>query len=142
MSEEEISVDAALAHLESGTAIFMDVRDGVSFRIGRIPGALHVGDHNISDFVETKDKSHPVIVYCYHGNSSLGGAAYLRAQGFERVWSMAGGFAGWHGRPTEESPQRPRPPLRPQTKGDEKPRPRERRRDRWLRRLRSLRRGG
>lgn len=138
MSEEEISVDAALIHLEAGTATFMDVRDGGSFRSGRVPGALHVGDHNIGEFVETADKGRPVIVYCYHGNSSLGGAAYLRAQGFEQVWSMEGGFAVWHGRPTEDSPPLPTPPLRPPTGSPVEPQPRVRRRDRWLRRLRSL----
>jgi len=37
----------------------------------------------------------PVIVYCYHGNSSLGGTMYLKEQGFQDVRSMQGGFEEW-----------------------------------------------
>ncbi|MCO4773926.1 MAG: thiosulfate sulfurtransferase [Deltaproteobacteria bacterium] len=141
-SDPEISPEGAQALLEAGSATFVDVRDGSSYRSGHIPGALHVGDHNIGEFVSAADKSRPVVVYCYHGNSSLGGASYLRSQGFEQVWSMSSGWAGWYGRPMEESP-RPDPPPRPRApRVTPAPAPkRQRRRDRWLGRIRSLRGG-
>jgi thiosulfate sulfurtransferase len=35
------------------------------------------------------------VVYCYHGHTSLGGAAYLMDQGFTEVYSLIGGFERW-----------------------------------------------
>ncbi len=107
---KEISADDALARLEAGDATFIDVRDGGSFRSGHIPGAQSVGDHNITEFVAREDKSRTVVVYCYHGNSSRGGAAYLQENGFADVFSMRGGFGAWGGgKPVEKAPPPPPP---------------------------------
>ncbi|MCP5904950.1 rhodanese-like domain-containing protein, partial [Klebsiella pneumoniae] len=38
----------------------------------------------------------PVMVMCYHGNSSKGAAQYLLQQGYEAVYSVDGGFDAWH----------------------------------------------
>ena len=37
----------------------------------------------------------PVLVLCYHGNSSKGAAQYLINQGFDQVYSVDGGFDAW-----------------------------------------------
>lgn len=90
----EISIEAAQT-LHPTAVIFIDVRDPASFASGHIPGAQHVNDHNIADFVAHTDKLKQVVVYCYHGHSSLGGAGYLIEQGFQNVSSLAGGFTAW-----------------------------------------------
>ncbi len=36
-----------------------------------------------------------MVVYCYHGNSSLGATAFLLENGFKNVASMSGGFEAW-----------------------------------------------
>jgi thiosulfate sulfurtransferase len=36
-----------------------------------------------------------VMVMCYHGNSSKGGAVSAAA-GFDKVYSVDGGFDAWH----------------------------------------------
>ena len=36
-----------------------------------------------------------MIVYCYHGNSSLGAVAYFFENGFKKIASMSGGFEAW-----------------------------------------------
>ncbi|MGL5597426.1 MAG: rhodanese-like domain-containing protein, partial [Aeromonas sp.] len=41
------------------------------------------------------DVDTPVIVMCYHGNSSQGAAQYLLQQGYDEVYSLDGGFEGW-----------------------------------------------
>ena len=142
MNIPEITAEKALERLEAGVTVFIDVRDGGSYRRGHIPGAKHIGDHNIADFVEGSDKSEPVIVYCYHGNSSLGGAAHLLSQGFEEVYSMSGGFAAWGEGPVESAPQppAPKPPPRPDRPPEpiESTEPRPSRRRRLLKRIRSL----
>ena len=103
MEIPEIDPDAAAARLAAGEALFMDVRDPGSFAASHIPGAVHVTDATIGEFLATTEKSRPIVVYCYHGNSSLGGAAYLMEHGFEDVCSMSGGFEAWRGRHPEES---------------------------------------
>lgn len=135
MSVPELDADAAEERLK--TAAFVDVRDAGSFRGGHIPGALHVGDHNVAQFVSSADKARPTIVYCYHGHSSLGGAAYLLEQGFTEVYSLRGGFAAWHGRPTDTAPLPSPGPAPPRPKRVEPPK-RPSRRRRWLSKLRSL----
>jgi thiosulfate sulfurtransferase len=49
----------------------------------------------VQEFVENIDKEAAVVVYCYHGNSSLGAAAYFIENGFKNVASMSGGFEAW-----------------------------------------------
>ena len=48
-------------------------------------------------------KQQKIVVYCYHGNMSRGGTAYLLGQGFADVSSMSGGFEGWRGQHPQES---------------------------------------
>ena len=74
-----------------------------SFGPYRVPGALSVGDATIGAFLRDTPREQPVVVYCYHGHTSLGGAAYLLEHGFRQVWSMTGGFEAWRGRFPHES---------------------------------------
>jgi thiosulfate sulfurtransferase len=37
----------------------------------------------------------PVVVCCYHGNSSQSAAQFLVEQGFTEVYSLNGGFEQW-----------------------------------------------
>lgn len=102
----EIEFAQAKQLLDDKSATFVDVRDPASFEQAHIPGALHVNDHNVQEFVATSDKQRPVVVYCYHGHSSLGATAFFIDQGFADVVSLTGGFAGWHheGGPEEAGP--------------------------------------
>lgn len=90
----QIDVGQAKELLASG-ATFVDVRDPASYEAAHVPGALPLTDANVEQFVANTDKTKPVVVYCYHGNSSQGGAAYLMDQGFQKVYSLAGGFELW-----------------------------------------------
>ena len=92
---KEIELEEGKARLESGAAVFVDVRDAGSFREAHIPGALHLNDQTVEAFVGKADKQKPVVVYCYHGHTSLGGAAYLMENGFTNVVSLKGGFELW-----------------------------------------------
>lgn len=94
--------DAALA-LEAGNVTFVDIRDGGSYAAGHVPGALHLTDRNAAEFLGSADKARRVIVYCYHGHSSMGATGFLLEQGFEDVVSMTGGFTAWRG-PVERAP--------------------------------------
>jgi thiosulfate sulfurtransferase len=93
----QIDVQEARHRLDAGGTIFMDVRDPGSFQAAHIPGAVHVSDANIADFVEDTARDRAIVIYCYHGNMSRGGAAFLMEQGFTNVASLAGGFEAWRG---------------------------------------------
>ena len=77
------------------SAAIVDIRDLASFNAGHIPNAIHLSDGTVKQFIIDTDKKKPLIVYCYHGISSQGAAAYFSEQGFNEVSSMIGGFEGW-----------------------------------------------
>lgn len=99
---KEIGVQQAKEKIENGEAEVVDIRDPGSYEMAHIPGAVHLSDGVVKEFLETSDKNKPLIVYCYHGISSQGAAAYFVEQGFNEVYSMAGGFESWrYSYPTE-----------------------------------------
>lgn len=96
MSEfKRIAPEQAQALREKG-AVVVDIRDPQSFAAGHINGALHLDNHSLADFIARADLDAPLIVTCYHGNSSQSAAAYLVGQGFSDVYSLDGGFELWH----------------------------------------------
>lgn len=92
-----ISVTDALAMLESDDhhAVMADIRDPQSFLQSHPQGAFHLTNDTLVQFTQEVDYDQPVLVICYHGNSSQGAAQYLVNQGFEQVYSVDGGFAAW-----------------------------------------------
>lgn len=91
----EIHPGDARAALDAGSALFVDIRDPASHREARIPGCRHLTAPALQSFLAEVDRSRPLVVYCYHGNASLGAAAWLVEQGFQDVRSLAGGFELW-----------------------------------------------
>jgi thiosulfate sulfurtransferase len=99
----EIDVDEARRLHAAGGATFVDVRDPGSHRAAHVPGAVRVDDASLQRFLDATPRERPLVVYCYHGHTSLGGAAFFLDQGFTQVWSMTGGFEAWRGRHPHES---------------------------------------
>jgi thiosulfate sulfurtransferase len=95
---ERISVDTAFGMMADGTAQLVDVRDEQSYASSRIAGATHLTNTNLQDFIQEADPDLPLIVYCYHGNSSQSAAAFLNEKGFDNAYSMDGGFEQWRTR--------------------------------------------
>ena len=99
-------IDPATAHdLRARGAVVVDIRDPQSFANGHIRGARHLDNHSLAGFIAGADFAAPLLVVCYHGNSSQSAAAYLAHQGFEEVYSLDGGFELWHARYPEEVAQ-------------------------------------
>jgi len=80
--------------LANGAAV-VDVRDAQTFAASHIPQAQHLDNHSVQDFIRGADLDKPLVVVCYHGNSSQSAAAYLVSQGFAEVYSLDGGFELW-----------------------------------------------
>jgi thiosulfate sulfurtransferase len=91
---KRIPPEQAQALREQG-AVVVDVRDPATFAALHISGSTHLDNHSLADFIRAADLDAPVVVVCYHGNSSQSAAAYLVSQGFTDVYSLDGGFELW-----------------------------------------------
>ncbi|MBY6019396.1 thiosulfate sulfurtransferase GlpE [Ferrimonas balearica] len=76
-------------------AQIVDIRDPNAFAAGHIPGAQHLHNGNLAEFILNAEFDEPLVVCCYHGISSQSAAAYLAEQGFEEVYSLDGGYEGY-----------------------------------------------
>lgn len=94
-SFQHISVADARQRMTNGEIAVVDIRDPASYNQGHIEGAVRLDNNSISHFLEATHKDQPVVVYCYHGNSSQNAAQFLAEQGFEEVYSMDGGYEAW-----------------------------------------------
>jgi len=95
MSFNRIGAGACRELISGSETTIIDIRDAQSFNQGHIESALHVEEINLEDFVETEDKAKPLVIYCYHGNSSLSAAGWFSQKGFEKVYSLDGGYEDW-----------------------------------------------
>ena len=91
------AIEPAEAHdlMQKGPITIVDIRDPASFKAGHIPNAIHLSDSTVEQFIIDTDKNKPLVVYCYHGISSQGAAAYFSEKGFKEASSMRGGFEAW-----------------------------------------------
>ena len=92
---ECINVEEAHQKMHQGKAVLVDIRDPQSFAMGHTPGAFHLTNDSLGAFMRDNDFDTPVLVMCYHGNSSRSAAQYLLHQGFDAVYSIDGGFEAW-----------------------------------------------
>lgn len=91
----QVTVTEAKALYDAGSHLFVDIRDPDSYAEARIAGAVRLGDENIREFLRDTPREKPLVIYCYHGNSSLATTQVLLEKGFTDVASMAGGFEEW-----------------------------------------------
>ena len=91
----QIQIQDARRKFDKKECLFVDIRDPGSYRQAHIPGAIHLNDGNVQEFLQNTAKDQNVVVYCYHGNSSLGATGYFLDNGFKNVASMMGGFEAW-----------------------------------------------
>ncbi|GHE97034.1 thiosulfate sulfurtransferase GlpE [Thalassotalea profundi] len=81
--------------IESSNYVVLDIRDQASFEHGHIPGAIHLTNESLPDFLRDADFDAPTVVCCYHGISSQQAAQFLLSQDFTDVYSLDGGFTQW-----------------------------------------------
>ena len=92
----EVSVSDAKALLDKGGYIFLDVRTSKEFKMGHIPGAMHLARGLLEFKIAKKvpDKNANIIIYCKSGGrGSL--ATYTLGQMGYNVKNMAGGWKAW-----------------------------------------------
>jgi thiosulfate sulfurtransferase len=95
MEIPQVQIHEAKKKLDDKHCLFVDIRDPGSYQQAHIPGAIHLHDGNAQEFLHNTAKDQDVIIYCYHGNSSMGATGYFLENGFTSVASMMGGFEAW-----------------------------------------------
>lgn len=94
----EIDVFQTQSLLEGGEEfLLVDCREPEENEHCRIEGAkllpMNETPSRIGELVEFRDKR--VVVHCHHGVRSMNVVQWLRANGFPRAQSMAGGIDAW-----------------------------------------------
>ena len=82
---------ASEIYLQDGCQL-IDIRDEKSYQASHIADAMHIDNSTLSKFIASAETSQPLLIYCYHGNSSQQAGEYFINKGFERVYSVDGGF--------------------------------------------------
>ena len=90
-----ISLEQAARLLKQSSVCLTDIRDAASFNTAHVENAFHLTNDTLPAFVDQVTKETPVLVMCYHGNSSQGVADYLVSLGYQTVCSVDDGFEGW-----------------------------------------------
>lgn len=94
MSFIRISAEQA-RDLIADNALVVDIRDPQSYAAGSIENAVHIDGDNVDEFIAASDLGRPLIVCCYHGNTSQSAAAYFSENGFLQTYSLDGGYEAW-----------------------------------------------
>jgi rhodanese-related sulfurtransferase len=83
--------------LTNSGALLLDVRDAKDYEEGHIIEARNIPSAEVASRAESlkKFKEKPVIVYCDGGFTSAAAARALRASGFTKVVTLAGGLNSW-----------------------------------------------
>ena len=98
MSYQCISIADAMSLMKNEDGLLLDVRDAASFGAGNIKSSINVSNENVEQVLSRVDKKIPLLVLCYHGNSSKGAADYFNSLGFESAYSaysVDGGYETW-----------------------------------------------
>lgn len=90
-----ISVEEAEELILGSHTLILDMRDFRSYMAGHHPKALHLSDSNLRSLLKHTAKHVPILIYCYHGNSSQDMAQLFGDFGFEQVYSLDGGWEAW-----------------------------------------------
>ncbi len=92
-----VSPQEAINLVNSESGVFVDLRDAAAFKQGHIVEALHIPSAKLkerqSELESYRDK--PVVLVCNMGQQAGTAGKQLRAEGFTRVYKMAGGMMEW-----------------------------------------------
>ncbi len=92
-----LSVSEVPSVLSDDEALLLDCRLLKDYKDGHIENAMHAHDGLVESLIKKADKATPLVIYCYHGHNSEHLAELFSSFGFNRVYSVAGGYAEWTG---------------------------------------------
>jgi rhodanese-related sulfurtransferase len=96
----EITLDQFATSHADGSAFVLDVREGMEYVQGHVPGAVLIPMSRLSSHLADIPRDRAVHVICRSGNRSATMADFLERAGYD-AYSVAGGTDAWarSGRP-------------------------------------------
>jgi rhodanese-related sulfurtransferase len=93
----EVGTFEAVQLINRRDALVLDVRNTGDYAAGHIANARHVPEAQLADRIKELEKyrSRPIIVSCGTGSRAPGVSGILRKRGFNEVFALRGGIAGW-----------------------------------------------
>lgn len=92
---DSISVQTAAKMIEEG-AFLLDVREISEYQHSRLPNAVLIPLATLpAELTARVPRDKNIVVYCAHGVRSLAAVNYMRSNGYENSYSIAGGIAAW-----------------------------------------------
>ena len=104
MAQDALSAAEARARLDSGDAVFVDLREeGERIRDGVIPGSVHVPYVNLDQYIGkggllgalASRLGKELVLYCAFGERSVLALQAMRGAGFDGVRHVRGGLDAW-----------------------------------------------
>lgn len=119
MAYTRITAPELEALLQAGTALsLLDARDPLSHRQAHLDGARLLDRDSLDRMLVGLPRELPVVIYCYHGNSSQVYAGMFEDFRFAQVHDLVGGWEAWERHrlqrgltPTSVGPADPMPPV-------------------------------
>jgi len=81
--------------LAEDAVVLVDIRNPGEVEQGRIPGSVNIPLAQLRSRLDMLPTDRPIVVHCAGGWRSSVAASLLRAQGFDDVWDLAGGYNAW-----------------------------------------------
>lgn len=90
-----VSVSELDRLLAEDAAILIDIRNPGEVAQGSIPGAVHIPLAQLRARLDLIPTDKPIVVHCAGGWRSSVAASLMRAEGFDDVSDLAGGYSAW-----------------------------------------------
>jgi hydroxyacylglutathione hydrolase len=94
----QISVSELAARIEAGDVTVVDVRGRAEWEGGRLPGVENIPVGHLADRIDDLPRDRLLVLHCQGGGRSAIAASVLRANGFDNVANLTGGFGEWERR--------------------------------------------
>ena len=95
MAYQNLHAQAVPEFIAQPDAVVLDIRAPDSYARAHIQGAQLSTDAAVTDLLRKRRLDPPVLVYCYHGNSSREFSDLLAGLGLTRVFNLEGGWQAW-----------------------------------------------
>lgn len=95
-ADYDISVHKLAEMRTDGAAhAVLDIRESEELAVCAIGDSVTIPMRQVPDELETLPREHPLIVVCHHGMRSAMVTDFLRKNGFDDAWNLAGGIDAW-----------------------------------------------
>ena len=95
LSVAELAERMAVGEVERGELAVVDVRNHTEWEAGHLPGVPNIPVGLLRDHLAELPRDRPLAVHCQTGARAAIASSVLRAEGFDRVLNVPGGFVEW-----------------------------------------------